>query len=379
MKTIGILGASGSIGKSALDVLAAHPKRFQLDFISVHTNITSLDHILRQHDVQHVLVTEKNAYIEAKKKYPALSIYSEEEMSDFLREHPVDIVVNALVGTAGLLPSMILSEEGRDIALANKESLVCAGELMMEAGRKSGSRLFPVDSEHSAIWQCLEASPKEKPEKIFLTASGGAFRDMKREEIEKADAGRALKHPNWSMGKKITIDSATLMNKGLEVMEARWLFDLEPEQIEVLIHRQSIVHSMVQFQDGSIIAQLGTPDMRLPISYALSYPERLENTWPRVDLLSVGSLDFASVDEERFPGLALCIEALQVGGDRPMVLNVANEWMVEKYLEGKAGFYDITDWIRRAMSDIKRINKPSLHQLLERKEVVREYLEEHFD
>ncbi len=378
MKTIGILGASGSIGSSALDVLASHPDKFSLSFISVHSNLEALEAILSTHAVKHVVVTQEKAYKQAKKRFPTIHVYHEEEMNDFLLAHPVDTVLNALVGTAGLLPSMTLSQAGRNIALANKESLVCAGELMMNAIKKSGAKLYPVDSEHSAIWQCLEASPTEKPEKIYLTASGGAFRDMNREEIRSAKVDQALAHPNWSMGRKITIDSATLINKGLEVMEARWLFDVEPEQIEVLVHRQSIIHSMVQFSDGSIIAQLGTPDMRLPISYALSYPRRLPNDWPRVDLFSIASLDFSPVDPERFPGLDLCVEALKEGGDRPMVLNVANEIMVQKYLDGEASFYDITDWIARALSDIEKIHHPSLQQLLERKEVVRDYLEEHF-
>jgi len=378
VKSVGILGASGSIGKSALDVIDLHSDRFALTFVSVHTNLKVLEEIVSRFCLSHVLVTDDKALQEARRRFPHIHVYSADDMSEFLRGFPVDIVLNAIVGTAGLVPSMTLASCGRDIALANKESLVCAGELMMEAAKRSGSRIFPVDSEHSAIWQCLNASPGQRPEKLYLTASGGAFRDMNREEIARADARRALCHPNWSMGSKITIDSATLINKGLEVMEACWLFDMTPEEIEVLIHRQSIIHSMVQFEDGSIIAQLGTPDMRLPISYALSYPHRLKNDYPRADLLSVGTLEFSSVDHRRFPGLSLCVEALKEGGDRPMVLNVANEWMVEKYLEGKAGFYDITDWIGRSMDRIGKIEQPSLQELLERKEVVRDFLEEYF-
>lgn len=377
MKTIGILGVSGSIGRSALEVLSQYPEEFTLTFVSVHTNVSVLEEILPRFGVKHVLVTSRASFDALEGKYPEITLHPPESLVEFLHKHPADITLNAIVGTAGLIPSMTLASLGRDIALANKESLVCAGELMMEACRKSGSRLFPVDSEHSAIWQCLQG--KENPvEKLILTASGGAFRDKSRSEIQHLPAALALKHPNWDMGAKITIDSATLINKGLEIMEAHWLFDIAQEKIEVLVHRQSIVHSMVQFTDGAILAQLGTPDMRLPISYALTYPDRFENDWERVDLLRAGILDFAPVDTERFPGLALCRKALEEGGDRPMVLNCVNEVMVQRYLRGEASFYEITDMIERAFEEIPTISSPTLEQLLERGEYVRHYLEEYF-
>ena len=281
-------------------------------------------------------------------------------------EHPeVDIVLTSVVGNIGLLPTVKAIKAGKTIALANKETLVTAGELIMPLARQHGSIILPVDSEHSAIFQCLNGEHQRSVEKILLTASGGAFRNFTKEEIRFKRAVEALKHPNWSMGRKITIDSATLMNKGLEFIEAKWLFDVAPEQIEVVVHPQSIIHSMVQFNDASVMAQLGCPDMRLPIIYALDYPERNFNTIERLDFSKLKDLSFSAPDEIRFPCLKIAKDALSSGGLMPRIMNAANEVLVQAYLDDLIGFYDISDHIIEIMNQFKNETNLTIEKIME--------------
>ena len=277
----------------------------------------------------------------------------------------VDIVLNAIVGSAGLVPTVRAAEAGRIIALSNKESLVMGGALIRSIMRNTGAEIYPVDSEHSAIWQCLTGEDIKSVKKLILTASGGPFRMKPAEEFAAITVDEALAHPNWKMGKKITIDSATLMNKGLEVIEAFWLFDIPHERIDIVIHPQSIIHSMVEFEDGSIKAQLGLPDMKLPIQYALTYPARAGVSWEQTDFREVKSLTFEEPDFERFPCLKLAFEALERGGSAPAILNVANETAVNLFLEGKIGFTDIAVAIKKALDSTEIINEPSLEAVLE--------------
>jgi 1-deoxy-D-xylulose-5-phosphate reductoisomerase len=287
-------------------------------------------------------------------------------------DHPgIDLVLSAMVGYSGLLPTLRAVENGINIALANKETLVVAGDLITAAALNRGVTLYPVDSEHSAIFQCLAGEEDNRIEKIYLTASGGPFRGKKREELLQVSFREALRHPNWSMGAKITIDSASLMNKGLEVIEAKWLFGLEPSRIEVVVHPQSIIHSMVQFEDGSVKAQLGLPDMRLPIQYALSYPERFRSVFPRWDPAAQGSLTFEKPDMETFRNLALAYKALEKGGNQPCVLNAANEVAVQAFLQEKVGFLEMSDIIARCMNKISFIAAPNIEDYVKTDEETR--------
>ena len=286
----------------------------------------------------------------------------------------IDVLLTAIVGMIGLVPTLEAIKHKKDIALANKETLVCAGKLVMSEAKKNGVKILPVDSEHSAIFQSLNGENYKEIEKVILTASGGPFRGKKKEELLNVTKNEALKHPNWSMGRKISIDSSTLMNKGLEVIEAKWLFDVEVDQIDVVVHPQSIIHSMVQFNDSSVIAQLGCPDMRLPIQYALTYPERLENGFERLDLTKIATLTFEEPDLETFPCLQLAYETLKMGGTYSAVLNSANEVLVEAFLEDKIGFYDIPKYIKETLDVHKSIEEPTLEEILEVDRWTREYV-----
>ena len=373
MKKIGLLGATGSIGSQTLTILREF-QHLKLSFLSVHHQVDKLPALVAEFNPEFVIVTNPDAL----SRVPTLDVpvYGPSDYIERMEQSDVDILVNAVVGTSGLLPTVQWVSWGRTLALANKESLVSAGQLVTDLKKKTGATIVPIDSEHSAIWQSLQGNDPKTVEKIILTASGGAFRDKTKQEIEHLRATDALKHPNWAMGQKITIDSATLINKGLEVMEAKWLFELRDDQIDVLIHRESIIHSMVEYVDGAIIAQLGVPDMKLPILYALEYPRRRETNWPKLDWKTVPALHFDAPDLERFPGLVLAYQAMKAGGSMPLVLNVANEIYVERYLRDETSFYGITDGIAQAMAEHRLIDQPSIDDLLSLEQDLKRQLKE---
>jgi len=352
MKRISILGSTGSIGQSTLSVVESYQERFTVVALAAGNNVELLEQQVRKFRPSIVSVVSERSAGDLKRRCSDLSVrilFGVEGMIQVAAADEADITVSAIVGTAGLVPTMAAIHAGKDIALANKEVLVTAGELVMAACRAKGIRLLPVDSEHSAIFQCLLAGANSDIRKLVLTASGGPFRSHSKKDLGKVTLAQALKHPNWSMGRKITIDSATLMNKGLEVIEAKWLFDIAPEKIQVLVHPQSIVHSMVEYHDGAVVAQLGVPDMRGPIAYALSYPERLSDVSPTLDLAKMGTLTFEEPDLDRFPCLAYAFDALKAGGSMTAVLSAANEVAVKYFLEEKIGYTDIARVIRATM------------------------------
>jgi len=349
MKNIVILGSTGSIGRSALDVISRHPDRFRVVGLTANRNHGLLLEQMERFRPLAVAVPEGAAALGPARYSPVEVLEGEDGLAAVASMGGADFVISAIVGYAGLGPTLAAIRAGKDIGLANKETLVVAGEIVIGEARRSGSRILPVDSEHSAVFQCLEAADRNFLNKIILTASGGPFVGKTPEELEGMTPADALKHPSWSMGRKITVDSATLMNKGLEVIEARYLFGVEPESIEVLIHPQSVVHSMVEFRDGSLLAQLSVPDMRGAIAYALSYPERLDAVVPSLDLAAVGSLTFRRPDLVSFPCLSYAFDALREGGTMPAVLNAANEAAVEAFLEGRIGFNDIPAIIKKTM------------------------------
>jgi 1-deoxy-D-xylulose-5-phosphate reductoisomerase len=352
MKRISILGSTGSIGQSTLSVVESYQERFTVVALAAGNNVELLEQQVRKFRPSIVSVVSERSAGDLKRRCSDLSVrihFGVEGMIQVAAADEADITVSAIVGTAGLVPTMAAIHAGKELALANKEVLVTAGELVMAECRAKGIRLLPVDSEHSAIFQCLLAGANSDIRKLVLTASGGPFRSHSKKDLGKVTLAQALKHPNWSMGRKITIDSATLMNKGLEVIEARWLFDIAPEKIQVLVHPQSIVHSMVEYHDGAVVAQLGVPDMRGPIAYALSYPERLSDVSPALDLAKMGTLTFEEPDLDRFPCLAYAFDALKAGGSMPAVLSAANEVAVKYFLEEKIGYTDIARVIRATM------------------------------
>jgi len=345
MKPLVILGSTGSIGVSTLDVITEYPDRYRVVALTAGNNHSLLAEQIRRFRPEIVAVRENDDRLLLKDALgeDAPEILSGEAGMLACARHPdAEMVVSAIVGAAGLLPTMAAIESGKDVALANKETLVTAGPLVMEAVLRKKVSLFPVDSEHSAIFQALEGHRRSDVHRLILTASGGPFRSRSVDDLKAVTPDDALAHPNWNMGRKISIDSATMMNKGLEVIEARWLFDIPADRIAVHVHPQSIVHSMVEYRDGSVIAQMGIPDMKLPIAYALSYPERLPLNLPPLDLCDTGSLTFEAPDLERFPCLALAYEALEMGGTAPAVLNAANEVAVDAFLGGTIGFLDIS-------------------------------------
>jgi len=352
MKRISILGSTGSIGRSTLAVIEKFPERFKVVALAAGNNIDLLEKQVRQFRPLIVSVAGETQAAILKKRCHDIDVRffsGIEGMIQVAAADQTNVTVSAIVGTAGLVPTMAAIQAGKDIALANKEVLVTAGELVMTECRAQGTRILPVDSEHSAIFQCLHSGTSKDIKRIILTASGGPFRAYSKKDLRSVTLAQALKHPNWNMGRKITIDSATLMNKGLEVIEARWLFGVSPEKISVLVHPQSIIHSMVEYQDGAVVAQLGMPDMKGPIAYALSYPERLTDVSPPLDLAAVGTLTFEEPDLERFSCLAYAYDALRAGGSMPAVLSAANEVAVKYFLEEKIGYGDIAPVIRATM------------------------------
>lgn len=362
-KKIAILGSTGSIGVQALEVIASHPDKLVAEVLTAQNNAALLiEQALRFSP--NAVVIANDAYYEQVKSALAstdIKVYAgENALSSVLQMDSIDTVLTAVVGYSGLKPTISAIEAGKEIALANKETLVVAGELITRLAREKGVNIYPVDSEHSAIFQCIVGEFHNKVEKIILTASGGPFRGKRREELAQVTKTQALKHPNWTMGAKVTIDSASLMNKGLEVIEAKWLFGLDPEQIDVIVHPQSIIHSMVQFEDGSIKAQMGLPDMRLPIQFALSYPDRFTSDFPRFDFTKYPSLTFEKPDTETFRNLALAFEALKKGGNMPCVLNAANEIAVEAFLKDKIGFLKMSEVVEQCMAKMHYKANPVL-------------------
>ena len=359
-KQLAILGSTGSIGTQALEVIRAYPDRFEVYALTANNQVDLLIKQAREFLPEAVIIGNKDLYPQLKEALEDLPIKvyaGMDAITQIVESEPIDMVLAAMVGYAGLLPTMRAIQAGKAIALANKETMVVAGEIINELALKHQVPIFPVDSEHSAIFQCLELyNPVEK---VILTASGGPFRKTALRDLANVTKKEALKHPNWDMGAKITIDSASMMNKGFEVIEAKWLFSLKPEQIEVVVHPQSIIHSMVQFQDGSIKAQLGLPDMKLPIQFAFSYPERLQTNYPRVDFRQYASLTFEEPDLKRFRNLQLAYKALAKGGTMPCVLNAANEIAVDAFLKDRIGFLEMSDLIEKTMALTEFIEKPT--------------------
>ncbi|MCM8901181.1 1-deoxy-D-xylulose-5-phosphate reductoisomerase [Caldicoprobacter algeriensis] len=366
-KRIAILGSTGSIGRQALDVIHQHADNYQVVALTTNRNVWLLAQQVEAFRPSYVGIVDAESAEEFKNYGLAdLELVSGKDCLVKLATLPeVDLVLVAVVGIAGLEPTIAALEAGKNVALANKESLVAGGHLVMEAARRSGSKIIPVDSEHSAIFQCLAGcDDPARINRVYLTASGGPFRNYTKDELRHVTVEEALNHPNWKMGKKVTIDSATLMNKGLEVMEAHWLFGLSIGQIQVVIHPQSIVHSMVEYIDGSIIAHMGKTDMRLPILYALSWPERIKSSVGSLDLTAMEPLTFEMPDFDRFPCLALAYKALEIGGTMPAVLNAADEVAVEKFLKGEISFIEIPVMIEQAMKSHKAIQNPDLNTIL---------------
>ena len=367
MKKISILGSTGSIGIQALDVVGTHRDRFKIVGLSASGNIDELEKQIEEFNPEVVAVFEREkAEILSHRVGKRVKIVSGMEgLTTVATLENADIVLTSVVGSVGLIPTLEAIRRKKTIALANKETLVAAGELVMKEAKKHAAGIVPVDSEHSAIFQCLQGEDIKNVSRIILTASGGSFRDWTRAEMEKAGSADALKHPTWNMGKKVTIDSSTLMNKGLEVIEARWLFNMELDKIDVVVHPQSVIHSMVEYKDNSIIGQMGVPDMRIPIQYALSYPERMENSVKRLDFGNLGQLTFMPPDMEKFPCLSLAYEALKIGKTMPCVLNGANEVLVEYFLRDRIGFYDIPKFIEKAMAAHKPFSYKTVEEILE--------------
>ncbi len=368
MKRIAILGSTGSIGTQALDVIRKHPKEFELEVITAKKNASLLIQQAKEFRPNAVVIGDEKFYYKVYKALDPLNIkiyVGEEAISQIVEMDTIDLVLIALVGYAGLKPTIRAIESKKQIAIANKEPLVIAGELITKLAKEKGVRLLPVDSEHSAIFQCLVGEAYNPIEKVYLTASGGPFRGKDADFLSVVTKAEALKHPNWNMGEKITIDSATLMNKGLEVIEAKWLFDLRPEQIEVIIHPQSIIHSIVQFTDGSMKAQMGLPDMKLPIQYAFSYPLRFSTNFPRFNFLDYPELTFELPNTKIFRNLALAFEALTIGGNMPCILNAANEVAVNAFLEGKIKFPEISKIIEKCMHKANLIKSPAYDDYVE--------------
>lgn len=361
-KQIAILGSTGSIGTQALEVIAAHPDKFEVYAITANNSVDLLIEQAVRFQPEMVIIANEQHYAYIKKaleNYPIKVYAGVKAICEMVELPSVDVVLTAMVGYAGLLPTIHAVKAGKRIALANKETLVVAGEIICDLAQQYRSAIIPVDSEHSAIFQCLIGEQNASVEKIILTASGGPFRQKTYDELRQVTTRDALKHPNWEMGAKITIDSASLMNKGFEVIEAKWLFGLKPSQIEVLIHPQSIIHSMVQFVDGSVKAQLGLPDMKLPIQYAFAFPQRIKNDYPRLDFAQYARFDFQQPDTSKFRNLAFAYDAMEKGGTMPCVLNAANEVVVAAFLEEKIGFLRMSDIIEKTMQTASWIAKPT--------------------
>ncbi len=374
-RCIAILGSTGSIGTQTLQVVEEHPDKFEVYAITANTRVDELIEQARKFMPEAVVIADESKYPKLKEALADLPIKvygGYESICQIVESKPIDIVVTAMVGFSGLRPTINAIKAGKAIALANKETMVVAGEMINELAIKHQTPILPVDSEHSAIFQCLAGEMHNKVEKLILTASGGPFRTFTKEQLEHVTREQALKHPNWNMGAKITIDSASMMNKGFEVMEAKWLFGVGAEDIEVVVHPQSVIHSMVQFGDGAIKAQLGTPDMRLPIMYALTYPVRLPSSFERIDWNTLKELTFEKPNLELFPNLRHAYTALAEGGNIPCVVNAANEICVAAFLEERIKFTDMPKLIERAMEKATYILKPTLDDYLETDKEIRE-------
>ncbi len=366
-KHITILGSTGSIGTQTLEVIEQNIEQFEIDVLTARANAELLIQQALKFKPNSVVITDESKYNMVQNALfdHDIKVYTTDQaLCEVVEMQSTDIVVTSMVGYAGLKPTLSAIKAGKNIALANKETLVVAGEIITKLAREKGVNIYPIDSEHSAIFQCIVGEFHNKIEKIILTASGGPFRGKTRAELEKVTKAQALKHPNWDMGAKITIDSASLMNKGLEVIEAKWLFGLKTDQIEVVVHPQSIIHSAVQFQDGSIKAQMGLPDMKIPIQYALTYPNRIYNSFKRFNFLDYSNLSFEAPDLETFKNLKLAFQALEKGGNMPCVLNAANEIAVELFLEEKISFLQMSELIEKCMQQITFIKTPSLEDLI---------------
>lgn len=369
MKKLTILGSTGSIGQQTLAVVDEFSQAFQVVALSCHKDIVRFENQVRKYNPKFAVITDEATYHRSESlrlTYPKTKfLVGREGLLEIVSLEEVDTVVVAIVGNEALLPTIKAIEAKKRICIANKEVLVTSGHLIMPLALEHNVELIPVDSEHSALFQSLQGNKQKSIEKVILTASGGPFRGLKRSDLVDVKASRALKHPNWEMGRKISIDSATMMNKGLEVIEAKWLFDLALDQIDVVVHPQSIVHSMVQYKDSSIIAQMGLPDMRLPILYALNYPNRMQSSFERIDFKKLMTLDFEAPDYETFPCLGLAYEVLKNGGIQSTILNAANEVLVERYLSDEIGFYDIPKGIEWAIGRYTNILNPDLQTILE--------------
>ena len=378
-RQLAILGSTGSIGTQTLQVVEEHPECFEVYAITANSRVESLIAQARKFMPEAVVIADETKYPQLKEALSDLPIKvygGYEAICQIVESGPIDIVVTAMVGFSGLRPTINAIKAGKAIALANKETMVVAGELINALAVEHKTPILPVDSEHSAIFQCLAGEMHNKVEKLILTASGGPVRSFSKEQLQHVTKEQALKHPNWSMGAKITIDSATMMNKGFEVMEAKWLFGVGAEDIEVVVHPQSVIHSMVQFEDGAIKAQLGTPDMRLPIMYALTYPNRLSSSFERIDWNTLKELTFERPDLERFPNLRHAYTALSQGGNMPCVVNAANEVCVAAFLNDRIRFCDMPLLIERAMEQTQYIMKPALEDYLETDREVRRTVED---
>ena len=380
MKTITILGSTGSIGTQALEVANKH--NIKVKAVAAHSNVNLLAKQALDNNVEYACVFNEDKKDELEKLLTGSNteVLSGMDGLNFIASlEGVDVMLNSVVGMVGLMPTLTAINHGTDIALANKETLVTGGKLVTETAKEKGVKIYPVDSEHSAIFQCMQGNKTSQVSKIILTASGGPFFGKTKEDIAQVSVEEALNHPNWSMGRKITIDSATLMNKGLEFIEAMWLFDLKPEQIEIVVHRESVIHSAVEYDDCSVIAQLGVPDMKIPIQYALLYPDRMECPTKRLSLIDYGTLTFAKPDYDTFDCLTACIKAITEGGNKPAVVNGANEEAVAAFLEGKISFLQIGELVTSALENIERKEITCLEDVLEADRVARDFVIEQIE
>lgn len=360
---IAILGSTGSIGRQALDVVRQHPDMFEVELLTANNSSSLLISQAIEFNANNVVICNEDKYEEvasALQPHYIKVFAGMQSVCDLVGSDNIDIVLTAMVGFSGLRSTVAAIKAGKTVALANKETLVAAGEAVMDLAARHRTAILPVDSEHSAIFQCLHCSPEADIEKIHLTASGGPFRTWTKDMMARATAEEALRHPKWKMGSKITVDSATMMNKGLEIIEARWLFGTDESRINVVVHPESIIHSMVEYADGTVMAQLGQPDMRGPIQYALGYPYRLPSESRKLDFASLGSISFHAPDPDRFPAMQLAREALRKGGNMPCIMNAANEVAVAAFLQGKTGFYGITDTVERCMNGVDFVENPDL-------------------
>lgn len=380
MKTITILGSTGSIGTQALEVANKH--NIKVKAVAAHSNVNLLAKQALDNNAEYACVFNEDKKDELEKllENSGVQVLSGMDGLNFIASlEGVDVMLNSVVGMVGLMPTLTAINHGTDIALANKETLVTGGKLVTETAKEKGVKIYPVDSEHSAIFQCMQGNKTSQVSKIILTASGGPFFGKTKEDIAQVSVEEALNHPNWSMGRKITIDSATLMNKGLEFIEAMWLFDLKPEQIEIVVHRESVIHSAVEYDDCSVIAQLGVPDMKIPIQYALLYPDRMECPTKRLSLIDYGTLTFAKPDYDTFDCLTACIKAITEGGNKPAVVNGANEEAVAAFLEGKISFLQIGELVTSALENIERKEITCLEDVLEADRVARDFVIEQIE